>query len=355
MNENIAKVFQLAEDATKRRSPKKLGWSWGQALFLYGLSLIDDELGSDKYTDYLRAYYDKHIEKGHRVDTSDTAAPGLGAYVLYQKTKEQKYFDEALRVAQYIQNTPKVLEGMPSHLGSGIESYFYPQSIWVDSIMMYGVFCSMYAKGEGKSDLMQFAEKQPALFEKYLKDAESGLYYHTYWVKKGIKYPKTPIFWGRGNGWVTAAISLFADSLESDKARAEALRIHKELSEALAKWQREDGYFETIFNKRGKTYTESSATMLIAAGWFYGYRKGFLSKEYYDRAVLAFDAVVADFYKKKGLLNMPKISGPTTPFQVAPYFFYKITPRGSNLTYGLFSAFIAALEYKRCLQDSIID
>jgi len=90
--------------------------------------------------------------------------------------------------------------------------------------------------------------------------------------------------------------------------------------------------------------------MLIAAGWFYGYRKGFLPKEYYQRAILAFDAVVADFKIRKALLSMPYISAPTTPLQVAPYFFYKILPYGNDFKYGLFSAFIAALEYKKCLE-----
>jgi len=350
MTENIAKVFRLAEDSTKRFAPQKLGWSWGQALFLYGLALIDQENGTGKYTDYLKSYYDYYIAKGHRVNTSDTAAPGLGAYTLAKLTGEEKYYQEAMRVRQYIASSPKVVEDMPNHLGNGIESWFYPKSIWIDSIMMYGVFCSLFAKGEQDAQLMEFAQAQPALFEKYLRDKKTGLYYHCYWTKKGTHYPKTPIFWGRGNGWVTAAISLFADNFSSLQAKEDALRIHKELSIALAPWQREDGYFETIFNKVGKTYKESSATMLIAAGWFYGYRKGFLPKEYLERAKLAFDAVVSDFQVKKGLLSMPYISAPTTPLQVAPYFFYKILPCGNDLKYGLFAAFIAALEYKRCLE-----
>ena len=353
MNDNIKKVFQLADDSTKRYPPNKLNWSWGQALFLYGLSLIDKEMETEKYTDYLKGFYDHYIEKGHRVDTSDTSAPGLGAYVLAKKTGEKKYYDEVARVRRYLDEAPKVIEGMPNHLGSGIESYVYPKSVWVDSMMMYGVFCSMYAKGEGDKDLMAFAEKQPILFEKYLKDKEVGLFYHCYWTKKGTHYPIKPIFWGRGNGWVTASISLFADNFENEDAKKEAIRVHKELSETLAKYQREDGYFETILNMPGFSYTESSATMLIAAGWFYGYRKGFLGKEYYDRAVKAFNAVVDDFEVKKGLLSMPKISFPTTPFPLMKYASYKITPRGNDWHYGLFAAFIAAIEYKKCLEEKV--
>ena len=153
--------------------------------------------------------------------------------------------------------------------------------------------------------------------------------------------------------WVTSSISLFEDNFENEDAKKEAIRVHKELSETLAKYQREDGYFETILNMPGFSYTESSATMLIAAGWFYGYRKGFLGKEYYDRAVKAFNAVVDDFEVKKGLLSMPKISFPTTPFPLMKYASYKITPRGNDWHYGLFAAFIAAIEYKKCLEEKV--
>jgi len=113
MNENIGKVLQLAQDSTKRFAPTKLGWSWGQALFLYGLALIDQESGADKYQDYLKEYYDYYIKKGHRVNTSDTSAPGLGAYILYRQTGEEKYFAEAMRTRQYIADAPKVVEVCP--------------------------------------------------------------------------------------------------------------------------------------------------------------------------------------------------------------------------------------------------
>ncbi|MGI6701805.1 MAG: glycoside hydrolase family 88 protein [Christensenellales bacterium] len=352
MNNRIEKVFKLADASAKRFEPEKLNWQWGQALYIYGLALIDSEFNEDKYTDYIKRYYDYHIGKGYRVNTSDTAAPALGAFYLAGKTKEQKYIDVVNRVRKYFDEAPKVVEDMPNHLGSGIESYIYPSSIWIDSLMMYGVFTSWYAKVNDDKKLMEFAMKQPRLFAKYLLDSDENLFYHSYWTKLKTHYPVKKYFWGRGNGWVMAAIPLFIENFDEGEDKEYTIELFKKLSGALLKYQRPDGYFETVFNKIGKTYTESSATMLIASGWFYGYKRGWLSVEYYRAAVKAFNAVVDEFEIKDGLLSMPKISAPTSAIPLMPYFAYKITPRGNDWHYGLAAAFFAALQYKRCLEQN---
>lgn len=351
MNNRIEKVFKLADASIQRFEPTKLNWQWGQALYLYGLTLIDTEFNSEKYTDYLKRFYDHHLKIGYRVNTSDTAAPALGAFYLANKTGKQEYIDIVERVRKYFDTAPKVVEDMPNHLGNGIESFIYPNSIWVDSLMMYGVFTSWYAKVKNDKKLLEFAMKQPRLFAKYLLDQDENLFYHCYWTRFKTHYPLNKLFWGRGNGWVMASIPLFIENFEEGEEKEYTIDLFKKVSGALLKYQRPDGYFETIFNKVGKTYEESSATMLIATGWFYGYRKGWLSIDYYKAAIKAFNAVVDDFEIKNGLLSMPKISAPTSAIQIAPYFFYKITPRGNDWHYGLAAAFFAALEYKRCLEQ----
>lgn len=348
---NIDKVFALADASTMRFDPKKLNWQWGQALYLYSLSLIDKEFNTNKYTQYLKDFYDHNIEKGYRINTSDTAAPALGAFYLALLTKEPKYMQVVKQAREYFDNAPKVVENMPNHLGYGIESHIYPKSIWIDSLMMYGVFTSWYAKETGDEKLLSFATKQPSTFKKYLYDNDENLFYHSYWTKAKTHYPVKKLFWGRGNGWVMASIPLFLEYFPEGKDKDETIALFKNLSASLLKYQRPDGYFETVFNKVGKTYTESSATMLIASGWFYGYRTGLLSKEYFDAAIKAFDAVVNDFEIKNGLLSMTKISAPTSAIPLIPYFVYKVTPRGNDWNYGLAASFFAALQYKKCLEQ----
>ncbi len=132
--------------------------------------------------------------------------------------------------------------------------------------------------------------------------------------------------------------------------RQQAIAILRETSEALLPYQREDGFFETVFNKPGKTYIESSATALIASGWMQGVADGYLDEKYLEPGLKAFRAVVESLEMKDGLLSMPLISAPTIAVQLIPYLGYKFTPRGNDWTYGLAALFFAGLNYRKLLQ-----
>ncbi|MCB1701253.1 MAG: glycoside hydrolase family 88 protein [Halioglobus sp.] len=342
------RIIALADASVQRFQPEKLKWMWGEALYTYALSLLDDALGENRYLDFNRAYLDAHIQKGYRVDQSDTMAPGLTAFALLQKTGDERYAVIVDRVLHYLKHSERVLDYMPNHLGSSREGRLYPRSVWVDSVMMYGVFASWYGLATGDRDIYDFARRQPELFAKYLQDPQDKLFYHCYWTKSGHTYPRQKIFWGRGNGWVIGGLPLAIDHFVSDsEERRQAINILAETSAAVLPYQRDDGFFETVLNKPGKTYIESSATALIASGWMQGVADGYLDDAYLLPGLKSYQAVVDSLELKDGLLSMPLISAPTIAIQGMPYLGYKYTPRGNDWTYGLAALFFAALSYKR--------
>lgn len=348
----FARVVELADDSVKRYDPAKLKWMWGEALYTYALNLLDEALGEDRYLAYICDYLDAHINKGYRVDQSDTMAPGLTAYAAYLRTGDKRYKAVVDRVVDYLMNSERVLDHMPNHLGSSLEGKFYPKSVWVDSVMMYGVFSGWYGSTAGDATIYDFASRQPALFAKYLQDPQDKLFYHCYWTRRQHTYPKRKIFWGRGNGWVIAGLPLAIDHFARDsEERQDAVRILRETSEALLPYQREDGFYETVFNRPGKTYAESSATALIASGWMQGVADGYLDERFLEPGLKAFRAVVESLETRDGLLSMPLISAPTIAIQLMPYLGYKYTPRGNDWTYGLASLFFAGLNYKKLFEQ----
>ncbi len=346
MNECYEKIIKLSQDTMKRFQPQNLKWMWGEALLMHSLGMLESQNPDIDYFSYIKKYVDSHIEKGYRVDQSDTLAPSLAAYYLYKKEPIEAYKVIIDKAINYIFNAEKIIENMPNHLGHSLEGKFYPKSIWVDSIMMYGVFTSLYAKENNHKELMDFAKTQPMFFAKYLQDDEDKLFYHSYWTKRKHTYPKKKLFWGRGNGWVIAAMPMLLDNLEEGKERDLALKILQETSHALEKYQREDGFFETVINKPGKTYIESSATALIASGWLHGVRKGYLDESYKEKGLKALKAVVDSLETKDGCLSMPLISAPTIPIPFMPYLGYKLTPRGNDWSYGLAALFFAGYHLK---------
>jgi len=333
-------------------------WMWGQGLINYAFALIDEAHGTDYFTDFLCRYYNAHIARGYRIVSSDTAAPGLGAFLLWKKTGNPGYLEIAKAVAKYMHEARPIVAHLPNHHGTGIHAYTYPKSIWIDSIMMYGVFAARYGRQQDDNKLMGYAKKQAAVFAKYLRDEASGLFYHSYWTSLKGLYPTKPIFWGRGNGWVMAAIPLLLEYLPDGPDKDATIEVFSSLAKALKQYQREDGFFETLLchpkdgffettlNQHGN-YKEASATALIATGFMYGARQGLLDKSYAQAGKQAFEAIDHSIRKDKQGLCLPDISAPTIPVPLAPKLGYLLTPKGNNLTYGIAAAIFAALEYEK--------
>ncbi len=341
------KAVELADSVPKLYEPK-MKWMWGEALLGYALTELDSFLSEDRYFDFTKAYCDYYVKHEPEVDQSDTAAPALITYAMQKRTGNKDYEELTNKVLHYIKNEPRILDDAVNHLGKSAVGKLYPQSIWVDSLMMFSVFPMRYANENHDSDLLNFAARQPRLYGKYMQDPQDKLWYHSYWVKSKTHYPRKKIYWGRGNGWVICALPMILDYLpDQHEERTEIIKIFQETSERLLKYQREDGYFETVLNTDGKTYRESSATALIAAGWMHGVRCGWLDECYIEPAKKAFRAVVDNFQAHDGLVYMTEISGPTIPMPVAPYLGYKLIPKGKNWSYGIAAVLFAAMEYEK--------
>lgn len=197
-------------------------------------------------------------------------------------------------------------------------------------------------------ELLDFAARQPRIYAGYMQDSEKHLWYHSYWVKSGRAYPGHGVFWGRGNGWVMAALPMILEQIGEDHAEAEVIRkLLQDTADALLPYQQKDGSFSTLIGK--KSYRELSATALIAAGLMHGVRSGWLVGEKYKSAgERAFHAVANSIVEtQQNEWYLPEISAPTIPLQVFPEICYKLTPKGKNWSYGVAAAVFAALEYEK--------
>jgi unsaturated rhamnogalacturonyl hydrolase len=342
------KMVKVADTFVKDNDPTELTWSWGAGLVMYTLSLLDDALGETRYFDYYKKYVDYHAAKGIVVDQSDTCAPALVANELYKKTKDKKYEEITKKGIDYLLNEPRLVGNLINHNGHSHDSKTYPKSIWVDSMMMSGVFSAIASKDFHNEELKNFALSQPKEFKKYLQDPASKLFHHSWWKILKRAYPKK-FFWGRGNGWVVASLSLFLNHLDDACAR----QTLEEISQVLYDYQRKDFYFDTVINKPNDNYRESSATALIAAGWLNGVNQGYLSSKYGKRAAKAYEAIIDDLEISDHGYYMTEISSWTIPMIIAPYRLkfgpypgYKYVKKGKNIPYGIASLILAGLAYK---------
>ena len=347
--ENYDKVTRLADFVIKSFEPK-MKWMWGEALLGYALSELDKENGTENYTDFLCKYCDYWAKVDPAVDQSDTAAPGLITYAMYKKTGNAEYKRLTDKVLDYIRYEPRLYLDCLNHLGCSKKGKLYPRSVWIDSVMMFSVFTSLYAKENGETELIEFAARQPAQYADMMLDKKQNLWAHSYWVDYKKPFPRRNIFWGRGNGWVIAGFPMILDNIGLEHERsAEIIELFNKTSEALLGLMNEDYTFNTLL--RDKSYRELSATALISAGWMHGIRCGYLDEKFLEPAVKAFEACVNAMEESDEGVYMTEISGPTIPLPLIPKLGYKMIPLGKNWSYGIAALIFAAMEYKKLLNN----
>ena len=342
------RVRRLADYVSATEDPK-MKWMWGEALLGYALDELDKENGTEDYTAFLRAYCDYWAKVDPAVDQSDTAAPGLITYAMYKRCGNAEYKRLTDKVLDYIRNEPRLYLDCLNHLGSSKKGRIYPKSVWIDSVMMFSVFTSLYAKESGDSELLDFAARQPKQYASMMLDEKKNLGSHSYWVKAGHAFPCRDLFWGRGNGWVICGFPMILDNIGLDHPEAKGvIDLFVRTSEALLGCLRDDYTFGTLL--KYDSYRELSATALISAGWLHGIRCGYLDRErFLEPAVRAFEACVNAMEESDEGVFMTEISGPTIPLPVFPKLGYKLVPLGKNWSYGIAALIFAAIEYKRCL------
>ena len=347
--ENYAKVKRLADFVVATSEPK-MKWMWGEALFGYALDELDKENGREDYTRFLCDFCDYWAKVDPAVDQSDTAAPGLITYAMYKRTNNAEYKRLTDKVLDYIRNEPRLYLDCLNHLGCSKKGKIYPKSVWIDSVMMFSVFTSLYAKESGDEEMLNFAARQPKQYASMMLDKEKNLWSHSYWVKAARAFPKNDLFWGRGNGWVACGFPMILDNIGLDHVEAPTvIELFNKTSEALLGCMREDYTFGTLL--KYKSYRELSATALISAGWLHGIRCGYLDRKFLEPAVKAFEACVDAMEENEDGIYMTEISGPTIPLPVFPKLGYTMIPRDKNWSYGVAALIFAAIEYKRCLGE----
>lgn len=344
MTNELKIVKQLINDYINHNNPK-MKWMWGEGLLGYAMLMLDNHLGVNDSQAFLTQYCDYYLKNRPLLDHADRIAPVLITYLMDYINKTNKYQDLTLEGIDYILHEPRLIGDAVNHLGRSKAGKFYPKSIWVDSLVMFGLLPAIYGRLEGREDILEIVSRQPHQYAEYLCDQDSKLWYHSYWVKSKKPYPQRNLFWGRGNGWVLVALPTILDYLGDHPERERIISIFQETAEAVLKTQTTNGMFKTLLLK--PSYEETSATALIAAGFIHGVNHHYLDERFLEPGIRAFNAALTMIKEKQGKLVLTGISGPTIPLQLLPKLGYTIIKRGDNWSYGIAALIFAAIAHDK--------
>lgn len=344
MNPNLTLVKSVIDSYLTKIDPK-MKWMWGEALFGYALLLLDEYLGETSYKGFIENYLNYYLENKPVVDQSDTFAPVLISFTYDRIYQSETYQSLTQLGLDYILNAKPVIDFLPNHLGHSLIGKLYPKSIWVDSIMMYGVFLSVYGHYTKQQKYQLMAYNTAIKFKEYLQ--KDGLWHHAYWVKFKRCYPKN-VFWGRGNGWVLTALPMMIKQL--DPVYHLSLKTMLiETVQAITPYQK-DHLYQTIINH--PSTLESSANFLIHGGILGAANLGYLDPAYAITAAKGYEKAVQTFIvKKDDTYVLAKVSNPTIPLPLLPKLGYKYVGFKDNWSYGLASLILSSITYDAYLKQ----
>jgi rhamnogalacturonyl hydrolase YesR len=332
----------------------EMKWSWGPAVFLYGLDKYS-RATSQSFVDVaaLYNYYRSREAQGiPTVDRPDVCAPALGALALVRNQGNQVGIHGAKLVASYLDNEQRNSLGAIDHLGSNSPekilcdlSYFlrpWAHSIWLDSLMMYGVFSVQWGSSQGDTALRDFGAAQPGIFASKLQDPQTGLFTHAYDDQQNQPFGAR---WLRGNGWVAVTIVEMLDELPASHPNVPELqRILAAQAQGILNVQMANGLWDSLADTPGATYSESSGSALVAYGLAKGARLGILPPSARAKAKRAFQALTARLARRPdGDLS---VTGSSTATNATPVWIYKLIPQADDVDYGVGAYLLLAAELK---------
>ena len=291
---------------TNRERPSNL---WTRATYYEGLMALYSVNPKDEYYKYALDWAESHQWKFRGREVHTPVIYSRDANVL---CAAQTYIELYLIDPQ----PDRIINGRLC-ADSLIHSDKKNDWFWIDALQMaMPVFAKL---GVIYKDDKYF-DKMHQMYLATKNEIGGGLYNsedHLWWRDADFVPPyKEPngedCYWSRGNGWVYAALVRVLDVLPKDhKYREEYINTFQEMSEALLKIQRPDGYWNVSLhdpsNYGGK---ELTGTAFFTYGFAWGVNNGILKKKKYSKpAIKAWNAMAKESVHENGYLGYVQGSG----------------------------------------------
>ncbi len=346
------------------RQGKKMGWNYIDGCMMISLINLWKETGNAKYFDFVKNFIDYYIDDdgnilGFKMEdyNLDNINEGRVLFDLYAETKDEKYLKAIETVYKQIETQPKNSKGSFWH------KQIYHDQVWLDGLFMAQIFYYRYQKLKGRSIepiLSQFRN-----VEKYMKDPNTGLYYHGYdetatmfWAnEKGL----SANFWLRSMGWYIAALSDITAFLDENSEEKEEFKGYlKNAIDSVLKFKDEESnLFWQVVDKADKegNYLETSGSALIAFAILRAVNCGNLPESYFEVGKSIFDGICKKYLTQnddgtlelKGICLVAGLGPEKNPRRDGSYEYYISEPIVSTDAKGVAPFIMAFVELKKKL------
>ena len=167
---------------------------------------------------------------------------------------------------------------------------------WCDALYMAAPTYARFANITGNSEYRDFMDREFWNTAEVLYDRDEHLFFRDtrYFSRREENGEK--VFWGRGNGWVVAAIARILDFLpEKYHSRQDYTELFQEMMSRIVSLQDENGFWHaSLLDPDTFRSPETSATGFFTYALWWGINHGILNEtEYLPAAVKAWSAMVS--------------------------------------------------------------
>ena len=288
---------------------KGAGWNYIDGCMILAMLEIYQTTGEKKYYEFADAFIDYRVNedgtiKGYKPEeyNIDNVNAGKTLFALYEMNGKEKYRKAIELIYGQVRNQPRTPEGNFWH------KKIYPNQVWLDGLYMGQPFYMEYETKFNNKKNYSDIFSQFSNVVKYMRDEETGLYYHGYDASKEIFWcdKETGLsenFWLRAIGWYSMAL---LDTLakcepgEEYKTEYETLKtVFVRLVEDMLKLQDESGMWYQLPALGGKepNYLETSGSAIMSYSLLKGVRLGFLPESCKEPALKAFRGICDRYLK----------------------------------------------------------
>jgi len=264
---------------------ESLNTGWEDVLIPQGAALCAETFGDTDLLNWTKQWVDYHLETGIRTEVTGYFKQGIviGNYCgnwgiplvlgpLYRLTKEERYRDFAIQVAErFLAKAVRLQDGVIAHGGEGMGRH----TVWVDTLYYTASVLGEIYSLSGREEFAREAVKQCLLHSRLLRDPFTGVFFHD---ADPVTLNRSVAFWSRGNGWVILAL---ADTLRTCPRETEGwdevMAIYRALAAGLLRYRHPSGLWRIVPDDC-ESHLEISGSTMIVSGLAIGVREGWLEQ-----------------------------------------------------------------------------
>jgi unsaturated rhamnogalacturonyl hydrolase len=285
-------------------------WDFPQGLVLDAMLALAGVSGDQRYTLYVRKYYDGMIGPDGRIRTYvpeefnlASVYPGKALLALYVQTKDEKYRKALDTLRNQLRQQPRTKEG------GFWQGKRYPHQMWLEGIGLSASFLAQYGAVFDEPAAIDDAVSQFILMERYARNEKTGLLAHGWDESREQKWAdpatgRSPSSWGPAMAWYAMGLVDALDHVpQNHMRRGELLEILTRLATAVAQVQvRREGMWFNVLDqgRREGNYFEASTSATFAYALMKAGRRNLVDPRFAQVGRRGFDLMLGEFLEVTG-------------------------------------------------------